>query len=1297
MLKRSTHSLSAPLLLRLCLPLCAAACLFGCKSTPQRPDAGLELARYEFATTQDTGFEAWASGDESAAMMSAQSGDWSTETLFMQAEISYWAGDVELAFERHAELILTQPGSPLTRLSAARINDLSDDVMDYEPRVRALLGQVSFGQVHPLAASYLAMAGQQATLNAWLAERPERPFDADALGLPLQWRHTPVLSRFRLSDFDTPFAPETQAQLTETYLSPHIAEDVPLNQKPTYPYVSSNISLSPDMDQPGIYYMETFATVTADTAQVYWLYTNFSSAARLWVDGVEVIERRESNYEPGKQWRRVKLAPGTHRVLLKLAHQPGYRDWFDMSFLNKNATLAGGSQIAFSMDAPSGAIAKSEGITLLSETMDQAHIDPFIVHNTQIKDASDAELYLGVLAAHYDRRGEFFDGPYEALVARRPEFAAAYGLKSLQARTLWEVPSSRRDDIALKALRRAQTLDPQSVLYARRLGNWLKRKGESPEVEALLRQAAQGAIERPDEQGEARVRNVGALNTWASYLEGEGWNELAEKAYRDVLAVSPTNCGAASSLQSLMYARELYLEPKAISEQAATRCPSLHETWLGLQPELYEEKLALEKSAAIRYPYSSRGQISYVRALESRGESEQAQAVLKSALERMPWSRTLIEELVDRAHTTSGPDAGLAVLDAYQDVYTNYGWMVWKRGELTGKLPLTDLMMNAREVAMELAKKEPVSPVGSVEQTGGNSAGDEAFYVIDFAAKKYFDDGTSVQLTHTLVRVMTKNAIDRFGELSVPGGSRLIQARTIKQDGTIQTPVNVSGKETLSMPGLAEGDFVELAYLDYDSSYPTSRTHREGTRFFFKMQDISSLNSEYVIINPQGDVLRFHDAPKPEEFTYEALPAVRFVRTNSPRPRSEPRQLSADEFLPWVQLVREGATVGKPEQVRLYAREQIMDSMRISDGARETLQTWVKATRQEGRDEHVRQLYYAVTDYFTDTSTGFSTELSHTILEREGNPLLALKATYDMIGVQSEFFIMGSKYVGPLTHPMFAMQQYGDISLRVKMPDSGEYAWLTNVAKDAMFGSVMPYHAGQPAVCLSCEKEVKDTVPGQNVPLRRRNQRITATLQPDGKLVGQVVHVYDGDFAQSLRELFRQRQEPRQRDAIMENLTVAYLPGATVTSYEIQNLEARDEPLTLMMNFEREQFARKDGNGALLIEAKLFSPDIASSYATLPARTTPMLVARPSQAIDVLEITLPEGMKPALRSPEGVRKFESSFGTYERGTILEGGKLTLSSDIDLDIQRISAKDYPAFQAWAQDTEQSSVILLTLTK
>src|SRR5690606_11361109 len=134
--------------------------------------------------------------------------------------------------------------------------------------------------------------------------------------------------------------------------------------------------------------------------------------------------------------------------------------------------------------------------------------------------------------------------------------------------------------------------------------------------------------------------------------------------------------------------------------------------------------------------------------------------------------------------------------------------LMWKRATLSGEVPLLDTMPNGYEAAMKAVQ----------DSAGASLSNDDAYYVVDYAAREYLPDGASLTLTHTVVRVMTKNAIDRYAETSVPSDAYLLQIRTIKENGDTLVPDDDSGKEAISMPGLAEGDFVEVAYLQYSGA-----------------------------------------------------------------------------------------------------------------------------------------------------------------------------------------------------------------------------------------------------------------------------------------------------------------------------------------------------------------------------------------------------------------------------------------------------------------------------------------------
>ena len=243
-------------------------------------------------------------------------------STFWRAESLYWRGEAEAAFDLYARVLRTAPSGLHARFAAARLYEMHGEVVEWGERAASVVDPITFGQVHPITASYLSLIGQRLVWDTWQEEQTPRPFSADETGLAVRWRTTPVLSPLRLSDFDTPFAPESEKVLAHSYRSPVWADDDASNIARTTSFSSTSINLSPQLGSEGIHYMETFATVEATSPQVYWIVASFSGAARLFIDGVEVIERREGSYGTGKRWRRVELAPGSHRILLKLAYQP---------------------------------------------------------------------------------------------------------------------------------------------------------------------------------------------------------------------------------------------------------------------------------------------------------------------------------------------------------------------------------------------------------------------------------------------------------------------------------------------------------------------------------------------------------------------------------------------------------------------------------------------------------------------------------------------------------------------------------------------------------------------------------------------------------------------------------------------------------------------------------------------------------------------------------------------------------------------------------------------------------------
>lgn len=1251
---------------------------------------GDDLLRIDATTAEGAALGAWFEGDEAAAYQTALAAADTATARFVRSEVAYHAGDTERAFEDWLALLEQHPGHALTRLAVARLYAARDEVVDFEARVAPVFTRIDHGELLPLTRAYVSQLQQTVDYRLWAASDSAEPFDAGKYGFANRWLVTPLISPWRLTDFDRAFDPETQAQLGPDYLSPYTAVPSPLNREGVQPYWAGGITLYPGFGRTGIYYLETIATLTGDEARDYFVYANFVGAARVWIDGQLVFDRSETNYETGKRYRRIRLEPGTHRILVKMGYQSGYRDWFDLNFVPDGYLATDQSGLSFTYACMAdrklpgcheGPVDQA-GVRLLSEEHLPSALEPVFARGEAVRDASDVALWATMVAAYFDGEHEFFDAAWDALSARRPEFAAGWAMWADEVQTLWQVPSKLRDAWALQAMRKAFELDPQSTYHQTRLGRRLTSKGEEREARDLLARARDGAYD-----GE-RLRAYTPLSTWAAYLDSKDWDVEAEKAWRAVLDAEPSNCHAASKLQGILYGRQDYKRPAEITPRAA-ECPDLEEAWLALDDTDIAARLRYAKRAAGRAPLRGDYAQNVVKLLHQSGADADAADYLRAARERIPDSPALAAELVDRAFAAGDSDEALRLLGEFETAEGTRAWSVWKRTAIEGRFPLADLMPDGHLAAMKAVEQGKDRALSS----------DEAYFVVDFAARRYFPDGAKVTLTHTVVRVMTKGAIDRYGEQNLPGGAQPLLVRTIKQDGSVLLPEQTAGKSTLSMPGLAEGDFVEIAYVEYDRpNFPPSAL--EGVRFFFRMADISTLHSEFVVIGEVAEFLRENDAPKIESFDYRGLPAVRFLAKDNPRPRAEPRATAVEEYLPWVQMYRDGHTIDELERFRRDVREAVADSTKRSAAFDDAMAAWTQGEIGEvGSRAWVKAVFYAVAPLVPEPSISarsFNTDVNHIVLLKDGNTMLVLKAVLDAYGVPNDIFAVKSAYQVPREYPIREDAKYGDVLLRVTTTDGGD-VWLSPDGPDAMFNAVSAPIVGQPALCVTCADPQRTAVPTKG--LRTSSQHIAAAakLTADGNLAGRLTFTFDGPTAASIRAGLRMRTDETSRSKFVDALAAGVFTGAAATAYDIQGEATPDEALRVVVDFRRESYAREVSPGDLRIETNVFTDAIASAFGGLPERETPMLVGFALDNRYELDIELDGFSGAELLGQRGERRFDSPFGSARRNVEVDPQRLRIEASTSLPIQRVSPADYAAFTQWGLSVEQSSGLRVKLTR
>src|SRR5262249_51186514 len=120
---------------------------------------------------------------------------------------------------------------------------------------------------------------------------------------------------------------------------------------------------------------------------------------------------------------------------------------------------------------------------------------------------------------------------------------------------------------------------------------------------------------------------------------------------------------------------------------------------------------------------------------------------------------------------------------------------------------------------LDAYRLDGVQVIRAFEASGRRYAA-PAIVVLDRTVSRVMPDGAQLTLTHEIVRVQSKDAIDRWAEVEVPPGAEVLTLRTHKPDGTTREPEEIAGKETVSAANVAIGDYVEWETLETRSASP---------------------------------------------------------------------------------------------------------------------------------------------------------------------------------------------------------------------------------------------------------------------------------------------------------------------------------------------------------------------------------------------------------------------------------------------------------------------------------------------
>lgn len=690
--------------------------------------------------------------------------------------------------------------------------------------------------------------------------------------------------------------------------------------------------------------------------------------------------------------------------------------------------------------------------------------------------------------------------------------------------------------------------------------------------------------------------------------------------------------------------------------------------------KLYEELLA---SDVTHLPVATSLANLYV----SQRKFDEARKLLERQTKLWPRNAQLLRQLADVYEHEGKAKEALAMRERS---------LALDGGDLT-TLRTVERMRSGKElldkhaISTEEALKAYAAAPGDEDAPGA--------FVLDAAAVKVYPDGSMVDRIHIIQKALDQSGIQDLAEVDVPSGAYVLKMRTLKADGRVLEPESIEGKDTISLPGVEVGDFVEYEYLLAHGPRGPAQPGFTSASFYFQIARQPNNWSTYTVVAPKGAGMKVdaHNmvAPQPkvegndEVFFHEERRVPPYI----PEPSGPP---SGNEWLPYV-TVGAGQT-GNEGVVAAYADafiDQGQITHEVAAFAREAAQA------KSGR-EAVAAVHRAVMHKLSGRDNGIQLSAAASVAQDRGSRLMLEYAALKSLGFGVRLVAVRTFTADPAPYvfPSEALLPY--LCLRVEVPDEAaekdvvrtkgdgkSYLWLDPVFRFAPFGELPEAAVGRDAYVLPepGKKLEKTTTPRSKVS-NGKQVRLKLELTEDGALKGEGIETYLGFGAAQLAEAL-ESVPPDQREQALQSALSRYFGGAELSGLEMDAKREVGATVTVKYSFTASRFARAEGKSLVFSQAT-YPALLGRRYLQLGARRTPLFIDGAEESSTSMTLTLPEGYTLTGVLPEV--KAGCPWGKFERREKLQGRVVSIEESYRIEMARVPPADYERFGQFAGEVD-----------
>src|SRR5450432_1871892 len=988
---------------------------------------------------------------------------------------------------------------------------------------------------------------------------------------------------------------------------------------------------------PGLYYAETYLDLFDDQELLIAPQNTFA----VWVDD-QLVQRKSPRV--WGVWTqlgvRVKLVKGRHRVLLQLGEPQ-----VALRLLHPDGRPLG---------APSSDDSTSPYSLVQPQAVDLANVFDAWVKNGSLTDPHDDLLrFTGAFLANLEGQADVASVMIEPLLAD-PSRATGPVLDLAATFTSGDpiFAQSQRRDLTRELHEQALAKDSKLWSSALALALWEAEKSGMTEGVRRVAVLVDSFPQVPD-----------MLTALASMYNDLGWTSESSSTVRELAKRFPDDPNALMGAVSAFDAIGDTKTADALVDQIKKLDPD-SEIVLSraLSQQDYGTALAELKRIGARRPERKDITERIYDVMVRAGNEKESWNKLEAAIKQEPRNERARVDLADARYASGSHDALVrALVDAVQS-----------------GAPMA-LLEQALDLVEGLSELEPyrlkTQPLIDEYEKSGTVLPGTAARVLDYAAFWVHADGSSRMLEHELIKVQSAEAISTMAEQQLQGGL-ILHLRVIKKDGSVLEPELIEGKQTVTMPHLEVGDYIETERIESNPGDGQRGLSYSGPRWFFREENIAYARSELVVISPKSKPLSIetrNDVPQPEVTENGPLVVRRWLVHNSPAAPVEPFGAPITEFLPSVQL---GWGVSLNDSLRSMS-DAVADVTPIDPRIVRIATHIVDGVPEAQRTERAKRLYRWMV---ANVQEGEESDGRRVVIGKNGNQWRGYIALCRALGIPITYAVAQNRLSLPPSGPFSEAALFTQPLLHVT--GDREPVWLSFGGKYTPFAYVPAEARGMPAYVLSDEKPTPAQVPAAGA---LDNVRYSGVLRvsADGSAEIELEQSFFGKYAMGLRNALAEIPEEQLRDVLESRLLGPELRGLELQSYALDHFDDLDNPLVIRAKAKIPGFAQRSGN--MLLIAPPFGPRI-SQLAALPQRQTPLLMVEATHREINLRILLPKGAElasdmPQVRLSDGDRSVQVSDSA-------KAGELSLLRTVNLPAGRVQPGDYARFLGFARRADEA---------